>query len=288
MYKNDKNDSNDQKIGVVKPPLKWAGSKTKLVPKIMGLIPKDTRRVIEPFAGSAVLSLNAGKRKITLADINKDLLTLYSVIKRSPKALLRELETLFIQKNNCKEVYLEKRDEFNTGRLSATKRAAIFVYLNRHGFNGLCRYNLSGAFNVPFGRIATPHLPVNSIIHAHKVLKDATLMCADFRKLLKLAGPNDFVYCDPPYVPLSNSSNFTQYASNSFGLEDQIELVQHAKLAASRGAVVAISNHDILQTRTLYEEANEIISFEVRRTISCDGNNRRSVKELIALYKNSN
>lgn len=276
-----------QEIPVHKPPLKWAGAKTRLVTRILSLLPKGTTRLIEPFAGSAVVSLNAQVPKFILADINKDLINLYKIIRDDSPGLIQMLEGLFVPANNVRERYDEYRAKFNTRALSPLENAAIFVYLNRHAFNGLCRYNGRGEFNVPFGAIANPFLPADAIRHAGSVLGRAELIEGSFETVIAKAEKGDFVYCDPPYVPLSLSASFTQYATTDFRKEQQEALVKAALEAADRGAIVAISNHDTAETRLLYANANRVYSFPVSRTISSKGANRKSVLELIAVYKPS-
>ena len=267
--------------------MKWAGAKTRLVTRILSLLPKGTTRLIEPFAGSAVVSLNAQVPKFILADINKDLINLYKIIRDDSPGLIQMLEGLFVPANNVRERYDEYRAKFNTRALSPLENAAIFVYLNRHAFNGLCRYNGRGEFNVPFGAIANPFLPADAIRHAGSVLGRAELIEGSFETVIAKAEKGDFVYCDPPYVPLSLSASFTQYATTDFRKEQQEALVKAALEAADRGAIVAISNHDTAETRLLYANANRVYSFPVSRTISSKGANRKSVLELIAVYKPS-
>lgn len=288
------------------PFLKWAGGKRRLVPFIAetlelvtdkttaelfdsavanGARVKKLKRLIEPFAGSAAFSLALADRfdEIWLNDVNADVINVYATLRRSPAEYVRATRELFRDETNNPDTYYELRDEFNR-TASSQRRAVLFLYLNRHGYNGLCRYNNVGRFNVPFGRYKKPYFPEAELRAAARVLVRAKLTTLDFEKVLRQAGPGDLVYCDPPYVPLSRTASFTDYASGGFGPEEQVRLARAAEEAARRGALVAISNHDTEWTRELYIGA-ELYSVPVRRSISANGQARGEVRELLALYR---
>ncbi len=158
--------------------------------------------------------------------------------------------------------------------------------MNRHGYNGLCRYNKSGGYNVPFGKYKRPYFPEAELNYFADKAQKATFVCEGYRKTFTRAKTDDVIYCDPPYVPLSKTASFTSYAGNGFGLDEQADLANAAEEISSReSAVVLISNHDTIWTRKIYEHANKIKSIKVARTISTKGNNRNKVAELLALYK---
>lgn len=287
------------------PFLKWAGGKRRLVPFIaetLGVAPSATclplrnstpsrersqrrwKRLIEPFAGSAAVSLALADAfdEIWLNDVNADLMNVYTVLRESPEEYIEMTRALFSPETNNPETYYRLRDEFNRTR-SRQKRAALFLYLNRHGYNGLCRYNNVGEFNVPFGKYKRPYFPEAELRAAVDVLRKSNLTCLDFEEVMRQAGPGDVVYCDPPYVPLSATASFTDYAAGGFGPEDQERLVIAAEKASRRGAVVAISNHDTEWTRELYRNA-EVHYTQVRRSISANGQTRGEVREVLAVY----
>jgi DNA adenine methylase len=266
-----------------RPFLKWAGSKTQLVKTLRRLLPPGNYRFIEPFVGSGAVFLNNPYASSLLSDSNHDLIHLYAVLKSKRDEFIRRCKKLFTQENNAEKKFYELREEFNASR-DTEARAALFVYLNRHCFNGLCRYNRKGGFNTPFGRYDRVHFPSDRMLAFAKKLATAELQQMDFRKALAQAGEGDVVYCDPPYVPLTATSNFTSYAAGGFGTQDQRDLQKVAVEAAERGAVVLISNHDTPFTQDLYQGANWVKSVMVSRTISCDGQNRNKAKELIAVY----
>jgi DNA adenine methylase len=265
-----------------KPFLKWAGGKTRVMPHILPLLQKG-KRLVEPFCGSCAVCLNTNYDEYILSDINKDIITLYKTLKSKGKEFIDFCKTYFCAENNTQEAYTALRDSFNT--ISGPyKKSALFVYLNRHGFNGLCRYNASGKFNVPFGRYDKPYFPEKEMlafcIKAHRV----SFRNVDFRELTKDIQKGDVVYCDPPYIPLTITANFTSYSKNKFGLTEQRELASWADTISKKGAPVLISNHDTPISRDLYKNAVLIKKLNVARHISCKSANRNSAKEILALF----
>lgn len=291
------------------PFVKWAGGKRRLVPFIAGRLslaqgddssvgsPDGScgrleeaaarwprKRLVEPFAGGAAFSLAMADQfeSIWLNDVNADLINVYVQLRSEPAKYIRDAATLFTPEMNTAEAYYRLRERFNT-TTSSWEKAVVFLYLNRHGYNGLCRYNASGLFNVPYGRYKRPYFPEEELRAAAVVLQKAELTCLDFEEVLAGCGPGDVVYCDPPYVPLSPTASFTDYAAGGFDMADQRRLVRAAEQARRRGALVAISNHDNQVTRELYRHA-DCHYVHVRRTISCDGNNRNEAAEVLAIF----
>jgi DNA adenine methylase len=271
-------------VQLKRPFLKWAGGKTKLVAAIRTAAPGTATRFVEPFVGSGTVALNLGYARNLLADSNRDLIDVYAHLQSENAAFIEACAALFTPEHNTPEAFARLRAEFNT-TTDRRRRACLFVYLNRHGYNGLCRYNAKGGFNVPFGRYTRPRLPRAAMESFHAFLKDCTLRHADFRDVLGEAGAGDFVYCDPPYVPASATANFTTYAQQGFGPDDQRDLVACCRAAAQRGAWVALSNHDTPGTRALYADADECHPLLVRRRISCDAANRNHAQELLVVYR---
>ena len=267
----------------LRPILKWAGAKTKLVPQIRALVPKGLTRLVEPFVGSGAVALNLDFACNLLADANPDVVSVYDSLAKHPLRFVRDCKELFTAKNNTAAAFNRLRDEFNASR-DRYRRAGIFIYLNRHGYNGLCRYNQSGGFNVPFGRYDEPYFPEKEFAAFRQFLARAEVRCADFREIIGEAGRGDFVYCDPPYSPISQTANFTGYARGGFSHQDQLDLVRVCREAAARGAFIIVSNHDTPITRTLYVGADRLVELQVARLISCDGANRNKASELLVVY----
>ncbi|MET1256899.1 Dam family site-specific DNA-(adenine-N6)-methyltransferase [Aliikangiella maris] len=264
-----------------RPFLKWAGGKYRLLEKLTPHL--AGKKLIEPFVGSGAVFLNLNFERYLLGDINPDLINLYQCLKKERGQFIRYARSFFIPENNSQAAYLAFRSEFN-GDVKGRRRAALFIYLNRHGYNGLCRYNQSGGFNVPFGRYAKPYFPEKEMQHFIKMAKNAMFVCGDYAALMNRARQGDIVYCDPPYVPLSVTASFTSYSKHTFCLNTQANLAAKSAHLANRGVKVVISNHDNEFTRFIYRDA-KIESFKVQRFISCAGHNRTSARELIAVYE---
>ena len=265
-----------------KPFLKWAGGKYRCINHVLKALP-HAKRLVEPFTGSGAVFLNAPHAHYLLGEVNLDLIALYEHVKHEGKVFIDYCEQFFCKKNNQEELYYNFRFDFNQESLGSQRRAALFLYLNRHGYNGLCRYNLSGQYNVPFGRYKNPYFPRKELMFFYQKSQHALFSSGDFKQTFLKTEINDIVYCDPPYVPLSQTSQFTAYTRQKFGEKEQISLAELAVQTAKRGIPVIISNHDTPFTRELYRHAH-ITSFPVRRNISCKGNLRLSVKELIAIF----
>ena len=266
----------------MKPFLKWAGGKMRLVTRIKAVLPTG-RRLVEPFVGSGALFLNTEYADYLLADANRDLINCYQQLQRGGTAFIDLCASYFTPANNQPDAYYALRTHFNaTG--DAVEKAAIFVYLNRHGYNGLCRYNGSGGFNVPFGRYARPYFPRNEMVFFWQKAVRCEFVVADFVTTLQATTPGDVVYCDPPYVPLSATAHFTSYSADGFSLESQRRLAQAAEAAARRGVPVVVSNHDLPFTRELYAGAAAHKFFTVQRNISCDRQRRTAAAEMLAVF----
>ncbi len=265
----------------MKPFLKWAGGKYRLAEMIKSKLPEGSR-LIEPFVGSGAVFLNTEYAQNLLTDSNRDLINLYQLLQKDGIGFIAYCKELFIPENNTESVFYEFRKEFNS-TTDLRRKAALFVYLNRHCFNGLCRYNSKGIFNVPYGRYTKPKLQEDEMFFFYEKSKNAVFKVADFRDAMDEANAGDVVYCDPPYVPLSATSSFTSYAKEGFGLKEQHALADKAKELQKRGVAVVISNHDTVFTNEVYQPA-EITSFNVQRFISSDTKNRNSVSELLAVF----
>ena len=261
--------------------LKWPGGKLRLVERIREAL-GPAGRLIEPFVGSGAVFLNTDYAEYLLADNNKDLIDLYSILQSEGTPFIKYCGRYFQPGCNDKEVYYKRRETFNkTKRLRV--KAALFIYLNRLCFNGLCRYNQKGIFNTPFGRYKNPQLQVDSMHGFLQKAPRARFLHADFKETMAKARPGDVVYCDPPYAPLSDTAYFTDYSTGGFGWQQQIELAETARETARRGVPVVISNHATEQILALYAGA-ELSTFSVRRLISCDGNNRNEAREVLARF----
>lgn len=268
-----------------RPFLKWAGGKFRLVDQINKLLPKKKQCLIEPFVGAGAVFLNTQFERYILVDINADLINLFNTIKQDVNLYIDATKTLFFHpKANTEDYYYTRRSEFNSST-NSFERSIRFLYLNRFGFNGLCRYNSKHEFNVPFGSYKTHYFPEAELRYfAHKA-QNAVFICADFHEAFQFADENSAIYCDPPYAPLNQDTNFTSYSSNEFSLIHQEILATLAKQTAERYKIsVLISNHDTEFTRKIYQGA-KIKRLKVQRSISQAPHKRIKVNELIATFK---
>lgn len=276
-----------------KSPLKWAGNKYKLLKHILPHI-GSPKRYCEPFGGSLSVALNVYAKEYILNDINRDLYYLYTNITHP---FIDEARDLFTPENNTRERYNQLKAEFNT-TVDPRKRALLFLYLNKHGFNGLSRYNTKGEFNVPYGReskdsntgltkIQQSSFPEKELLNFFRFTYTCNVKffneSFDYSGLYDPLKTGDVIYFDPPYAPLTKTSNFTQYTKEDFTYENHIKLVQLAKSLSSKGIKVIISNSDTDFTRELYNDA-QINTIQVQRNISAKASSRGKVNELIAIY----
>ena len=220
-------------------------------------------------------------------DANTDLIQTYQHLISEGKNFIDYCESYFIDGND-EVTFYKNRDTFNETQDSKEK-SALFVYLNKHSFNGLTRYNKQGKYNVPFGKYKTVSFPRDDMLNFSNVMKEKQLLymhSLDFcqMKLYQNINENTVVYFDPPYIPLSDTSSFTDYHTEGFTDEDQIRLVELAKYLRSQGAKVIISNHDVERARELYCDARKIIDINVNRSVGASASSRGKVKELIAIY----
>lgn len=253
----------------MKPLLKWAGGKRWLLPILKELWqPYQSLPLVEPFTGGMAVALGLNPHSAILNDINIHLINFYKQVK---KGLI-----IPYQFKNKEKFYYEMRDRFNEliiRKQSHTKEAACyFYYLMRTGFNGLCRFNRKGEFNVPFG--SHKNILYREHFFEYKdVLKPWTLMHKDFENL-KLKG-QEFIYADPPY-----DVEFTQYHANGFDWEDQIRLASW--LVKHKGPVM-VSNQATKRVVELYQDLKfQVHILDAPRTISCTGN-RDTAKEILAI-----
>jgi DNA adenine methylase len=240
--------------------------------------------LIEPFTGSAAVFLNTDYEKYLLADDNLDLIDLYRQLVSEGEDFIQYCASLFIPVNNTANRYYALRKEFNETS-DKRRKAALFLYLNRHCYNGLCRYNKQGKFNTPFGLYINPKPPIKAMRGFIAAARNAKFMHAGFVATMKRARRGDVVYCDPPYAPLSRTASFTDYHPGGFSWADQMLLAQMARKLADRGVGVVVSNHLTRETVRLYEDAGAKIKIlQVQRRISCVASQRVKADEILAVF----
>ncbi len=265
-----------------RPFLKWAGGKYSLLDELDKHLP-SRGRLIEPFVGGGSVFLNSDKHaEFLLGDVNSDLINLYQMLAVTPKEVTRHARFMFKHMSDA-ESFAAIRTQFNEQRMDGPERAAAFLYLNRHCFNGLCRYSLSNNFNVPYGKYRAPYYPEQEIRAFTAMAHNCVFMNAGFRRTLALAGAGDVVYCDPPYEPLPGTAGFTSYSAGGFSWEDQLALAEHCVAAHERGARIVISNSGAPKIIELYRQHGFVIhEVHGRRSISSKGSTRAAAKDVVA------
>lgn len=259
--------------------LKWMGGKGRIIPQLLIYLPKGDR-LIEPFVGGGNVFINTNHRQYVLSDINQDLINVYRHIKRDHQRLIQLIDLLFAEKPN----YYEAREKFNNS-CQNINRAALFIYLNRHCFNGVCRYNKNGQFNVPEGKHKNIHNPkIELMTFANKFSLfsiSIDIIHCDFENTINKAGSGDIIYCDPPYLPLCGETSFNGYTPLSFDYNETDRLVFSLYKAVKRGACAVVSNHNTPDTRYLFRQF-KIHSIQARRSVAANGD-RKPANEIIAV-----
>jgi DNA adenine methylase len=301
-------------IDSVRPLLKWAGGKRQLLPVLRSYYPADFDRYIEPFVGSGAVFFDlygAGRvrgRRVLLADVNADLIGCYRMVRDRTTAVIDALASLERQhRERGTACYYDVRDRrFNLlraalldSRLTPARSiaaeytpalAAMLIYLNRTGYNGLFRLNRQGGFNVPAGRYTNPSIcEPDHVQGVAQALAEpgVSLECMRFDEVLDDARTGDFIYCDPPYAPLSRTASFAQYTAGGFNALDQRRLQTAVVAAARRGAMVLLSNSTAPEIEAAYRDASArgagltIDRVAARRAINSRGALRGPVDELI-------
>ncbi len=297
----------NDKDNFASPILKWAGGKGQLLPQLTKKFPNKLRcgaikKYIEPFVGGGAVFFDISNsyyfEEAYLFDINPELVILYNVIKNNVSELIDELERLqisYFSSTDRKEFYYQMRNEYNSFdkkidannySLSFIRRAALTVFLNRTCFNGLFRVNSKGLFNVPMGSYKTPRiLDRENLIAVSKALRKATILQTDFSKTLEFADSETFIYYDPPYRPLKDSS-FTTYAVETFDDNEQIRLKNVFEQAHELGALQMLSNSDPTNVGPdpffddLYQDYN-IYRILAKRLINANSDGRGEIREIL-------
>lgn len=275
------------------PFVKWVGGKTRLMPALDQLLPREISRYAEPFVGGGAvyfhLQNEVGLGHALLADLNRDVVNVWQVVRDQPQALIEALRrheaTYLSGDEDGRAAYFysvreRHPDDHETG---AVERAARMLFLNRTCFNGLWRENRSGHFNTPHGRYRRPRIAqADKLLAASAILQDTEIVRADFRQLPKLARAHDvdFVYLDPPYHPVSATSAFNAYSRGAFTALDQAELAQVCAELDAMGVRFMLSNSDCDLVRKLYR-GFDVTTVQAPRAVNCKGDRRGSVAEVV-------
>lgn len=265
------------------PILKWVGGKGRLLTELRARRPLGYKRYFEPFAGGGALFFDLEPVNAVIADTNEALIDVYLGVARDVEGVIEMLKVHQRAHFHDEKYYYMIREAWNDGGWLDDRgaRAAAFIYMNKTCFNGLWRVNKSGKFNTPRGDYKNPKiLDEETLRVASKLLAKATVNVEGYGATTSAAKPGDFVYMDPPYDPLSDTSNFTAYNKEGFGKEQQKLLADHARMLANRGVHVMLSNNDTPYIRSLYDDFH-IDTVQCGRSISSKGTKRGPVNEVI-------
>ena len=275
---------------LLQPYLKWAGGKRQLLPEIGKHIPKSYNTYYEPFVGAGAVLFDLRPEKAVINDVNSELVNTYKVIKSidGVRALIELLK--FHKENNSKEYFYKVRDEDRQEDYqdkSPVEKAARLIYLNKTCFNGLFRVNSQGQFNVPFGNYKNPNIVnefVLKTVHNYLNSTEIEILNIDFKEALSTAKKGDFIYLDPPYDPVSDTSSFTGYSLDGFNKDDQIRLRDTFVELDKRGCKVLLSNSNTDFIRRIYGKYGyniKVVSAE--RNINSIASKRGKIEEVLVM-----
>ena len=264
------------------PILKWAGGKRQLLPHIIPLLPKNYkgRRYHEPFFGGGALFFEICPKSGSINDINPRLMNFYKIVRDKPEELIEQAT----EYKHDKDTFYKLRDRFNQSGLSDVEEAALLLYLNKTAFNGLYRVNSRGKFNVPFGRYKNPTIvPKKRIRDASRIMKHVEIFNEDFTYVLDYTETGDVCYFDPPYMPVSETANFTSYSSDGFNFDDQIRLRDTCVKLNEKDVSFVLSNSYIDEIMELYKEVDFfcVIVIQASRAISSKASTRGPINEIL-------
>lgn len=272
-----------------KPFVKWVGGKRQLLKqfKLMKLYPPEDfdpakNNYFEPFVGGGAVFFDLLPQKAVLSDMNAELVATYNVIKNNVEDLVKSLKK---HKNN-KEYFLKLRSK-DVEKLSDIEIASRFIYLNKTGFNGMYRVNSLGKFNIPFGSQKNPLIcDEENLIKVSKSLQNTKIVNRDYKTVLKEAKKGDFIYFDPPYHPLNETSSFTGYTANGFSAKDQEDLRDTFFELHKRGCFVMLSNSNTKFIKNIYSDLDEKIKIhevDATRMINSKASGRGKIKEVLVV-----
>ncbi|WP_370398759.1 DNA adenine methylase [Weissella sagaensis] len=272
---------------MVQPIIKWAGGKRQLLPEMHNLLPEKFNTYFEPFAGGLALFLSLTPEKAVVNDLNYELYNLYSTVKNDAEGVIDVLHKHSAK--DTKEYYLDIRATDRDGRLekmSDAERAARFIYMNKTSFNGLWRVNRKNQNNVPYANHKNKYkVDEAGIRELHNYLNevDTTILNGDYSDAVATAVKDDFVYFDPPYIPVTETSNFASYTSDGFGWDEQVRLRELFVELTNRGVKVMYSNADVPLVHTLFDdvEGANIHSVQATRMINSNAAKRGKVGEVL-------
>jgi DNA adenine methylase len=273
---NTNNNSN-----ICTPILKWAGGKKQLLSELRKLIPRSYNKYIEPFIGGGALFFDQGPKNSIIADSNYELINLYRVVRNNVLDIIKELKSY----QNTEEFFYAIR-ALNPDKMNEIQRAARTLYLNKTCYNGLYRVNKKGKFNTPYGHYKRPVICNEQALKCASEILQQTIKIehSDYKTILAdYAEEGDFIFLDPPYLPISKYSDFKRYTKEQFHEKNHIELAQEVKKLCDKGCFVVLTNSNHPLINELYKDY-DINVYSTRRSISCQGGSRKGEDAIITAF----
>lgn len=272
----------------IAPFVKWAGGKRQLLPQIKERMPEKYNHYYEPFVGGGAVIFELLPTNALINDINKALINVYKQIRNIPEVFLKLVKKLDKEMwEDGKEYYYSLREHYNNKLIKAeydVELAALFVFINKHCFNGLYRVNGKGLFNVPYNNSRRASATENTIMEISKYLQSVTIMDGDFEVACKNAEKGDFLFIDSPYAPL-NPTSFESYTKEGFDIESHKRLAKFYDELTVRGCYCMLTNHNTELINELYSNKNyKIDVVSVKRMINSDASNRVGEEVIICNY----
>ena len=268
------------------PFLKWVGGKTQLLSQFQPLFPTNFRRYYEPFVGSGAVFFHLQPEDAVLSDLNPHVIAVYQHLQGNIDALvarLYDIQTTYhaLSKEQQEQAYYQARARYNALPSESLEKAALLIFLNKTGYNGLYRESKLGGYNVPFGRYENPALFDEANLRAvSQALQHVVLLNTDFSSVVETAQEGDLVYFDPPYVPLTKTSSFTSYTKGEFSLEQQIKLAEVVRQLTRKGVFVMLSNSNAEAIRELYKDLS-INEVQASRAVNSKASLRGKITEVV-------
>lgn len=271
----------------ISPFVKWAGGKGQILNEIISRLPNTYNDYYEPFIGGGAVLFGIQPQKAKINDINKQLINIYNQLKKEPEKVINSIREL--DNVECdKDYYYKNRDRYNDkikNNELDEETAALFIWLNKHCFNGLYRVNNKGLFNVPYNnKTKGSSMDDANLKDIGLYLQNVEIYNLDFEEFCKSVKKGDFVYFDSPYIPESETADFTSYTKGGFGLEEHKRLAKLYKELDKKGAKVMLSNNDVELIYELYTGFN-IDSFDVKRMINRNADKRTGREVIITNYE---
>lgn len=271
------------KNNLIAPVVKWVGGKRQILGEIVKRVPGSFSKYYEPFVGGGAVLFELCPKKAVVNDINAELINIYQVIKEDVDALVDDLKKHENNKDYFYEIREQDRDRDKYARLTPVERASRIIYLNKTCYNGLFRVNRSGEFNTPYGNYKNPNIINEAVLRAVSEYfnkSDIRFNCMDFEEVLKDIRKGAFVYFDPPYDPVSDTSNFTGYDKGGFSKNEQIRLKKLCDRLNRKGIPFLLSNSSTHFIMELYQDYKiEIV--QAKRAINSNPDKRGEINEVL-------